>query len=147
MDHSFNVRVYGIFVAPEGNVLVSDEYIRGGFVTKFPGGGLEYGEGTRECLVREWREELDQQIEVKQHIYTTDYFQVSAFGDERQIISIYYHVETVSPFTVSFKKEPFDFDELVDQAQAFRWIPLASFSRESVTLPIDKLVADLILHA
>lgn len=144
MNHSFNVRVYGILVSAEHGVLVSDEFIRGGYFTKFPGGGLEYGEGTRECLIREWKEELNQDIEVTDHLYTTDFFQVSAFGDGRQIISIYYRVKTVSPFTVSFRDRPFDFEVLVDQAQAFRWIPLAAFSAESVTLPIDKIVAGLI---
>lgn len=144
MNSSFNVRVYGVVIAENKGILVSDEFIRGGYYTKFPGGGLEYGEGTRDCLIREWREELDQDIEVTDHLYTTDFFQLSAFGDGRQIISIYYKVKPVSPFTVSFRSKAFDFAELVDQAQAFRWVPLADFSEESVTLPIDKIVANLV---
>ena len=70
-------------------ILVSDELIRGQYITKFPGGGLEYGEGTRDCLIREFKEEMDLNIEVGNHIYTTDYFQVSAFNPAHQIISIY----------------------------------------------------------
>lgn len=144
MNYSFNVRVYGIFINEKEEILLSDEYIKGSAITKFPGGGLEYGEGTRDCLKREWKEELDQDIEVKDHIYTTDFFQISAFGDGRQIISIYYYVKTVSPFVKTVKLKPFDFDELVDQAQALRWIPIDDLSEEQVTLPIDKIVVGMI---
>lgn len=144
MNHSFNVRVYGILISPTDGVLVSDELIRGDYLTKFPGGGLEYGEGTRDCLKREWQEELSQEIEVAEHFYTTDFFQISAFGDGRQIISIYYRIKTISPFTVRFRDKPFDFEAPVDQAQAFRWIPLSQFSADCVTLAIDKVVAEMI---
>lgn len=144
MDHSFNVRVYGIFINDKNEMLLSDEYIKGSYITKFPGGGLEYGEGTRDCLRREWKEELDQDIEVTDHIYTTDFFQISAFGDGRQIISIYYYVKTISPFVKTVKLKPFDFDELVDQAQALRWMPVNKLTEEAVTLPIDKIVVGMI---
>ena len=46
----FNIRVYGILINEQKQVLVSDEFIRGNYYTKFPGGGLELGEGTRDCL-------------------------------------------------------------------------------------------------
>lgn len=145
MDHSFNVRVYGIMTNDKDEILVSDEYIKGSYITKFPGGGLEYGEGTRDCLRREWMEELNQKIEVTDHIYTTDFFQISAFGDGRQIISIYYHVKPLSSFVSEVKTRPFDFKELVDQAQALRWIPIRQMTEETVTLPIDKEVVKLIM--
>nr|MCU0376467.1 NUDIX domain-containing protein [Chitinophagaceae bacterium] len=60
----FNVRVYGILINEQGELLVADEKIRGGYYTKFPGGGLEFGEGTRDCLVREFQEELGLKVEV-----------------------------------------------------------------------------------
>lgn len=144
MASGFNVRVYGIFREEKNGILVSDEYIKGQAITKFPGGGLEYGEGTRDCLKREWKEELDQDIEVGKHLYTTDFFQISGFGDGGQILSIYYEVETSTPFKVTFQKEPFAFDHWEDQAQVFRWIPFSEFSEDSLTLPIDKIVASLI---
>lgn len=34
---------------------------------KFPGGGLEYGEGVLECLHREFDEELNVKIDVIEH--------------------------------------------------------------------------------
>lgn len=147
MNQTFNVRVYGILISEAGEVLVTDEYIKGKKFTKFPGGGLEYGEGTRECLKREWQEELQQDIEVGDHLYTTDFFQLSAFGDGRQIISIYYFVKTNSPFKVHFKSIPFDFDKLEEDAQIFRWIPMRDFGESSVTFSIDQKVAALIKAA
>ena len=85
----FNVRVYGILVH-ENKLLVSDEHIKGMNVTKLPGGGLEYGEGTIECVVREFKEELDLDIEVVSHFYTTDFFVNSAFSSNNQVLSIYF---------------------------------------------------------
>ena len=73
----FNVRVYGILKDSHNRVLVSDEFIRGNYFTKFPGGGLEFGEGTKECLVREFKEETGLNVTVGEHIYTTDFFQIS----------------------------------------------------------------------
>ena len=107
----FNIRVYGILSEPERGVLVSDEFIRGGYYTKFPGGGLEFGEGTRDCLKREFMEEMNLPVLVKEHLYTTDFFQMSAFNPEHQIISIYYFVQALEPITVPLRQKPFDFDE------------------------------------
>ncbi|MCH5686994.1 NUDIX domain-containing protein [Niabella sp. W65] len=57
-------------------MLVSDEriYYNNLEVTKFPGGGLELGEGTRDCIIRECKEEIGVDVEVADHIYTTDFF-------------------------------------------------------------------------
>src|SRR5678810_362599 len=97
---SFNLRVYGVLINEQKQVLVSDEYIRGSYYTKFPGGGLELGEGTRDCLKREFKEEMDLEIEVAEHLYTTDFYQVSAFNPAHQIISIYYLVRALENITV-----------------------------------------------
>lgn len=142
----FSVRVYGIMFNEQKQVLVSDEYIRGGYYTKFPGGGLEFGEGTLECMVREWKEELNQDIEVVEHIYTTDFFQISAFDNVNQIISIYYLVKPLSPFTARLLEKPFGFDipEGATQVEGVRWVDWDVFSGEAVTLPIDKVLADMV---
>ena len=75
MDLILSVRVYGVLINDQKEVLVSDEYIRGEYYTKFPGGGLEIGEGTRECLQREFKEEMNLEVAIGDHIYTTDFFQ------------------------------------------------------------------------
>src|SRR6476469_10223020 len=107
----FNVRVYGILLNEEKQVLVSDELIRGNYYTKFPGGGLEYGEGTRDCLRREFLEEMNLKVEVGEHLYTTDFYQQSAFNPEHQIVSIYYLVKALEPIRVRTSTTPFDFDD------------------------------------
>lgn len=149
--NKFNIRVYGILVNDKKQVLVSDEYIRGGFYTKFPGGGLEFGEGTRECLKRELREELGIDSRIEEHIYTTDYFQLSAFNPDHQIISIYYFASPLEELKVALKNSPFDFDEQqmaiynkTGETETFRLVDWDDFSEETVTLPIDKYVAKLI---
>ncbi len=147
----FNLRVYGILINDKKQVLVSDEYIRGNYFTKFPGGGLELGEGTRDCLKREFLEEMNLKISVNEHIYTTDYFQMSAFHPDHQIISIYYHTSTNEKITVPLRDKPFDFDEAqlkiydkIKQTETFRFIDWENFSEETVTLPIDKIVAKMV---
>lgn len=148
----FNLRVYGILINDQRQVLVADEFIRGGYYTKFPGGGLELGEGTRDCLKREFKEELDIAVEVGEHIYTTDYFQVSAFNSAHQIISIYYYVKALEDIKQSFLRDKiFDFDEdqlkiyeETKEIETFRFIDWEELSEESVTLPIDKIVVRMI---
>jgi ADP-ribose pyrophosphatase YjhB (NUDIX family) len=94
----FNVRVYGLLILNE-QLLVSDEHIKGMDITKLPGGGLEFGEGTIDCVVREFKEELNLDIEVIDHFYTTDFFVNSAFSNQHQVISIYYTVKAINVFS------------------------------------------------
>lgn len=147
----FNIRVYGILINEANQVLVSDEYIRGLKITKFPGGGMEFGEGTKDCLKREFLEEMNLKVEVLEHIYTTDYFQISAFNNNQQIVSIYYKVQALEDIKVPIRLTPFDFDEkqlaLYDKTkeiETFRFIDLSKFTSTDVSLPIDKIVAQLI---
>ena len=147
----FNIRVYGILINEKKQVLVADEYIRGGLYTKFPGGGLEFGEGTRECLKRELKEELGIEADIGDHVYTTDYFQMSAFRPDQQIISIYYFARQLEDLKVPIRSKPFDFDEMqmdiynkTGETETFRLIDWNDFSEQTVTLPIDKIVAKMI---
>ena len=139
MIQSFNIRVYGILRGPQGEVLVSDEYIRNEYFTKLPGGGLEYGEGARDCLKREFMEEMNLEVEVGDHIYTTDFFQQSAFNPAHQIVSIYYHVKALGPITVPLRSKPFDFDAAQlalykerNEIETFRFIKWEDFSEEQL---------------
>jgi len=132
-------------------VLVSDELIRGDYFTKFPGGGLEFGEGTRDCLKREFAEEMGLAIETGEHIYTTDYFQLSAFNPDHQIVSIYYYAKALEEIKTPLRIKEFDFDNEqlkvyanTKEIETFRFIDWEDFSPEKLTLPIDKLVAALV---
>jgi ADP-ribose pyrophosphatase YjhB (NUDIX family) len=150
----FNLRVYGILMGENREILVSDEFIRGNRYTKFPGGGLEFGEGTRDCLKREFMEEMNLSVRVTDHLYTTDFFQMSAFNPEHQIISIYYRVEALEEIRVPLRTKLFDFDEAqmevyhkTGETETFRFITWESFSPDSVSLPIDKVVAEIIRNS
>jgi 8-oxo-dGTP pyrophosphatase MutT (NUDIX family) len=142
MLKKFNIRVYGLLIEDQ-NILVVDEIVRGNFVTKFPGGGLELGEGPVDCVVREFREEAGFDVEVSEHFYTTDFFQQSLFNPEDQLISIYYKVKRKSDFN-SNHTLPVNEKEIV---LSFRWLPLKDFKAEDVSLPIDKVVAKMLADA
>jgi len=70
-------------------VLVCKEQYLGKDLLKFPGGGLEFGEGLLECLHREWKEELDISIRIVRHVYTTEDFVQSVFDQNDQLLSVY----------------------------------------------------------
>lgn len=140
---AFNIRVYGIAINEEGKVLLTDEFRSGFLITKFPGGGLEHGEGTIECLKRECMEELFQEVEVKDHFYTTDFYQPSIFNKAHQLISIYYFIQLRSPHLLHVR-DKFDFKEKTEGAQLFRWVKLNELDEDEMTFPIDKHVVKLL---
>jgi len=145
------VRVYGILRDHDGRILVSDEIINGASFTKFPGGGLEFGEGIHDCLIREIKEELNLNVQVDEHIYTTDFFQRSAFNPAHQVLSVYYKLTALEPFHINLNKQPFTFSEeaiaayqKTEQMESFRLIPWDQFNPDVMSLPIDKVVAALL---
>jgi len=138
----FNIRVYGVLIE-DGKVLVSDEYIKGNKIVKFPGGGLEFGEGTVECVKREFMEELDLPVEVVSHFYTTDFFVESAFSPNNQVISIYYLVRPEGKMDRQVSIVPHDY-QITEGAQSFRWIHLDHLSADDLTLIIDKRVVEIL---
>ncbi len=145
---NFNVRVYGILIH-DNKVLVSDEHIKGMNITKLPGGGLEFGEGTIECVIREFNEELGLEIEVISHFYTTDFFVNSAFSVNNQVIGIYYLVKTKNHFNpdqAGFKisTKAFDFEKKKEGAQSLRWVNFESISENDFTLIIDKRIGEML---
>lgn len=131
----FNVRVYGLLVH-DNRVVITDEVIGGHLMTKFPGGGLEFGESTVDCLKREFIEEMNLEVEVVSHFYTTDFFVPSAF-DDSQIISIYYKV-SAKPDLLN------DVSVFNNSHQSFKWLSLETIDSNDFTFPIDKKVAEML---
>lgn len=145
----FNVRVYGLLLDAKNRLLVSDEYIRGEFFTKLPGGGLEFGEGTRDGLAREFMEETGITVTVGKHLYTTDFFQISAFNKKDQIISIYYMVSSEECEKIKTSMRDFDFspDQIADKKgtfESFRWVNFEALNEDCMSLPIDKVAIQIL---
>jgi ADP-ribose pyrophosphatase YjhB (NUDIX family) len=140
---NFNVRVYGILIYKDA-LLVSDEYIKGNKITKLPGGGLEFGEGTRECLAREFKEELELDVEVTDHFYTTDFYVSSAFDTNSQVISIYYVVTPKSAMSFKTSINAHNYENK-EGAQSLRWIKLKDLKEADFTLIIDRKVGEMLM--
>lgn len=123
----FNIRVYGLWVR-HGKVLITEEPYGSHMITKFPGGGLELGEGIQDALEREWQEEFYANVTLKSLYYINPMLVPSAF-DQSQVIAIYYLVES-------------DFNENTQQQLAFNycWVDINTFDTERLSMPIDRLV-------
>jgi len=141
----FNIRVYGICINDRQELLLADERIHGKEITKLPGGGLEFGEGTRECLAREFMEECGQPVDVLDHFYTTDFFVPSAFNPNSQVVSIYYRVRFPDPIRFPITQKKFDFLPGTSDALTFRWMKLTSLTPTEFTFPIDRRIAEMLL--
>ena len=136
----FNIRVYGICINERQEILLSDESYRDLNFTKFPGGGLEFGEGMIDCLKREFQEEFKLEIEVGELFYLTDFFQVSAFSENDQVISVYYLIQADLHALVELTRDQFIKEKL-------HWVNLSQLQEGLFTFPIDKTVAQkLLIH-
>lgn len=138
-EQPFNVRVYGLLINDKDEVLISYESVKGKKVTKFPGGGMEFGEGTQECLIREYLEEAKLKINIIEHFYTTDFFQQSAFNSEEQIISIYYLVASSELGLLDLQSKEYS-------DQTFKWLSMDDLNAELFALPIDKKVVKMLIE-
>lgn len=114
-------------------MLVNEEIIKTRTIIKLPGGGLDHGEGTVDCVIREWKEELDIDVKVLEHFYTTDFFVASAF-DESQVISIYYLVTGDVPEVITNN----------EYNERTYWVDLQDVSADTFTLVIDKRVGGML---
>ncbi|MBK9191902.1 MAG: NUDIX hydrolase [Crocinitomicaceae bacterium] len=137
---NFNLRVYGLLISDD-RILITHEHRKGIDMTKFPGGGLEKGEGLKDCLIREFREELGIGIEVGELFYVNDFLQVSAFNSSEQLISFYYLVETKSDLTNLLI---FGDQAMVNEPYHMKveFLNLEDLHESRFTFPIDKIVAE-----
>ena len=142
--HKYIIRVYGLIINSKNEILISDEFQLNMRMTKFPGGGMEFGEGPVDCLKREAIEELGQEIEVLDHFYTTDYFQPAYFYDDSQLISVYYFARFKEPVKFKISDKPFDFEQDRNGNQSFRWESIKKIKPEDFSFPVDQKVVGLL---
>ncbi len=138
--NAYNIRVYGLLINDKSEVLLSSENRKGFQFTKFPGGGLEMGEGTIDCLKREFKEELNLDLFRIKHFYTTDFFQESAFRENEQLIAIYYRVESLSSDSITSGMHAID--EEVGNHHVVHWENIKELSLGKLNFPIDQLVLE-----
>lgn len=141
---AFNIRVYALIINTENKILVSDEFQLDMKMTKFPGGGVNLGEGIIEALHREFNEEFGQELIIDSHFYTTDFFQQALVYTNQQLVSIYYIAHFKKEIKFKISQKPFDFPKLENGQQSFRWIALSQINETDLTLPIDKKVVQLL---
>jgi ADP-ribose pyrophosphatase YjhB (NUDIX family) len=111
-------------------------------MTKFPGGGLQFGEGLLDCLKREFLEELDTPIEIISHFYTTDFFQpTTLLPSNMQLLNVYYLVSAEKPYRFRTSKIKNDIPQ-IDGSQCFRWVNMEELKADDFTFPIDKYITE-----
>lgn len=142
-ERIFNVRVYGLLLNEQKEILIAEEKRYNTFIRKFPGGGLQFGEGTIDAVKREFNEELNIEIEIIRHFYTTDFFLPSAFNNQQQVISIYYLVKSADIIAEKyFKRKPVS--ELKEADEQFYWLQPSQMKEVDFTFPIEKRVCILL---
>ena len=140
--NKFNLRVYGILINEKKEVLLSSELRFGKSMIKFPGGGLEFGEGQKDCLKREFQEECGIDVEVGELFYVNDFLQVSAFNPDHQLISFYYFVS----YPNWTELETVDFSSKHEnEGEKLVWRSLKKLKEGDMTFPVDKKVAECLV--
>ena len=129
MIDKINVRVYACAVKDQKVLALYEEYA-GEPLMKFPGGGLEFGEGLTDCLHREFDEELNVSIEIIEHLYTQDNFVVSRFRENEQLLTVYYLVRIVN------EEDFIILDPCIEKTE---WIDVDTLENP-FKLPVDKVV-------
>lgn len=141
----FNIRVYGLVINEQNELLVTDEYCQNRYMTKFPGGGLEFGEGLVDGLKREFMEECNEEIEVVRHFYTTDFYIRSMFRGGGQLISVYYLCRFVRTPEFEALNSPYENIPEINDSVGFRWVPLSQISPDHMSFPVDQKVVEMLM--
>lgn len=138
--NKFTIRVYGVLVNNNHEVLLVHERMPTMEFTKFPGGGLEFGEGTLECIKREFKEETNIDVEVIRHLYTTDFFQQSAFRKTDQLMAIYYLLKPLSDCqNLPIDEIQVEIGGRIEYLRFF-WVDIKELKESMVDFPIDKIL-------
>ena len=128
-------RAYGILINEAQEVLVSDEFRFGRYFRKFPGGGVEKGEGIIDVLKREFKEELSLEIDSHEFLFFNDYFQQSSFDPNAQVTCFYYLVKCSKAKDMVLENYEIP---LTENGEKQQWILVNELKIEQLTFPIDQ---------
>jgi 8-oxo-dGTP pyrophosphatase MutT (NUDIX family) len=131
----FNIRVYAL-VVKNNRLLISEEQHGGFFLRKFPGGGLQFGEGVLQALHRELKEELDADVDSASLLCVTEDFVVSFLNNKQQVIGVHYLVDLKQDYSDDFLKN--NHLELENGHIQFKWVLIDSLTAEDFTSTVDK---------
>jgi 8-oxo-dGTP diphosphatase len=131
----FNVRVYALIVK-NNRLLISEEQHGAFFLRKFPGGGLQFGEGVLQALHRELKEELDADVDSASLLCITEDFVVSFLNNQQQVIGVHYLVDLKQDYSDEFFNN--NHLELENGHIQFKWVLIDSLVAEDFTSPVDK---------
>lgn len=135
----FNLRVYALLINEKQEILLSDENRFGKFFTKFPGGGVEHGEGIQDALFRELQEELHLEITSADFFYFNEFHQASAF-DQSNLVAFYYIVN-IQKAAVPLQEEGYTIPFEQEQ-ELQRWKAVQELQKDELTFPIDQKVLE-----
>ena len=134
--NAFTIRIYGVLVENNKLMRLKEPYW-GEILYKLPGGGLEYGEGTLECLARELKEELNLELDTAELFYVQEDFIRSKFKGNEQLFTVYYKITC---------KNITDLKIIDKNIEEVNWIDLNELSPDLMTLPVDKIVVEKLLR-
>jgi mutator protein MutT len=134
----FNLRVYALIINEFSEILLSDECRFGTFFTKFPGGGVEHGEGIKDALLRELQEELELECTAADFFYVNEFHQLSAF-DQSNLVAFYYTIHVQRSELPFCEKYMIPFSQELEKQ---RWVPLSELEASALTFPIDRIVLE-----
>lgn len=137
-DYVFSYRVAGICIC-DGKVLLQKPTDDTGFA--FPGGHVALGETNKESLMREFREEIGTDINVKELKWVAEIF-FPWSGKACQQICLYYRVELLNDHTAMESQIPLD-GKLIGKEHLegrdfdieFFWVPLSDVGKLQVYPP------------
>ena len=141
----FNVRVYAVILDSRGErILISREDLPGGLKMKFPGGGLELGEGLEDALHREIREELGPGIQLAnvELLHTTSHFVRSSFAPDSQVIAIHYRAQFSDPTIDDLWTEKFSRHVGAEPGLEFKWRRIADLQPPDLDFATDRFIIE-----